>query len=99
MYIYTTFGQAIALAFTKADAPRIVIASHSAKRLETTKQEILKINPNIDILVVPTDTTSEGSVDRLEETVKSKFGVPKILDNRAALGSSAEPITESKPKE
>jgi hypothetical protein len=42
----------IALAFTKADVPRIAIASCSATRLETTKPEILKINPNIDILVV-----------------------------------------------
>jgi NAD(P)-dependent dehydrogenase (short-subunit alcohol dehydrogenase family) len=89
----------IALAFAKADAPRTVIASRSAENLEATKQEMLKISPNIDVLVVPTDTTSEDSMDHLEETVKSKFGVPDVLVNCAALWSSAEPITESKPKE
>jgi NAD(P)-dependent dehydrogenase (short-subunit alcohol dehydrogenase family) len=60
---------------------------------------MLKINPNIDVLVVQTDTTSEDSVDHLEETVKSKFGVPDVLVNYAALWSSPESITESKPKE
>jgi NAD(P)-dependent dehydrogenase (short-subunit alcohol dehydrogenase family) len=57
---------------------------------------MLKINPNIDTLVAPTDNTSEDSVGHLQETVKSKFGV---LVNCAALWSSAESITESKPKE
>jgi heptaprenylglyceryl phosphate synthase len=47
---------------------------------------MLKVSPNIDVLVAPTDTTSEDSVDHLEETVKSKFGVP-------------ESITESKSNE
>jgi NAD(P)-dependent dehydrogenase (short-subunit alcohol dehydrogenase family) len=60
---------------------------------------LLKINPNIDVLVVPTDTTSEDSVSRLEETVKSKFGIPDALVNGAGLFSSTETIGESKPKE
>lgn len=58
-----------------------------------------KINPNVDVLVVPTDTTSEDSVSRLEETVKSKFGIPDVLVNGAGLWSSTETIGESKPKE
>jgi NAD(P)-dependent dehydrogenase (short-subunit alcohol dehydrogenase family) len=94
-----TFGQAIALAFAKADAARIVIASRSAEKLEVTKQELLKINPNVDVLVVPTDTTSEDSVNHLEETVESKFGIPDVLVNGAGLWSSVETIGESKPKE
>jgi NAD(P)-dependent dehydrogenase (short-subunit alcohol dehydrogenase family) len=60
---------------------------------------MLKVSPNIDVLVAPTDTTSEDSVDHLEETVKSKFGVPDVLVNCAALWSSAESITESKSNE
>jgi NAD(P)-dependent dehydrogenase (short-subunit alcohol dehydrogenase family) len=83
----------------KADAPRIDIASLSAEKLETAKQEMLKINPNIDVLVVPTDTSSEDSVDRLKDNVKSKFGVPDVLVNFPAFWSSAESITKSKRKE
>jgi len=43
------FEQIIALAFAKADATRIVIASRSIEKLKTTKQELLKINLNIDV--------------------------------------------------
>ncbi|KAF2476655.1 NAD(P)-binding protein [Lindgomyces ingoldianus] len=92
-------GKAIALAFAKADADRIVIASRSAEKLEETKQELLRINPNADVLVVPTDTTSEDSVNHLEETVKFEFGIPDVLINGAGLWSSIETIRETNPKE
>ena len=94
-----TIGKAIALALAKADAPCIVIASRSAERLEATRRELLKINTDVDVLVIPTDTTCEGRVDRLKETVKAKFGIPDVLVNGAGLWSSAEPTAESKPKE
>ena len=92
-------GQAIALAFAKAGAAKLVIASRSAKRLEATERELLKINPNVDVLVLPTDTTSEDSVNNLEEVVRSKFGIPDVLVNGAGLWSSVETIGDSKPKE
>lgn len=73
--------------------------SRSAQKLDVAKEELLKINPSINVLVVPTDTTFEDSVSRLEETVKSKFGIPDVLVNGAGLFSSTETIGESKPKE
>jgi len=90
-----TFGQAIALAFAKADAARIVIASRSAEKLEA---KLLKINFNVDVLVVPVNTTFEDSVNHLEETVKSKFEILNVLVNGAGLWSSTETIGESEPK-
>jgi len=75
------------------------MASRSAEKLEATKQELLKTNPHVDVLVVPTDTTSEDNVNHLEETVKSKFRIPDVLVNGAGLWSTAETIGESKPKE
>jgi NAD(P)-dependent dehydrogenase (short-subunit alcohol dehydrogenase family) len=92
-------SQAIALAFAKADAARIVIASRNAQKLEETKQEMLKINSNVDILVIPTDTTSEESVNNLEEVIKSKFGIPDILVNGAGLWASNDTIGDSIPKD
>ena len=76
-----------------------MIASRSVEKLEVTKQELLKINPNVEVLVLSTDTTSEDSVNRLEETVKSRFGIPDVLVNGAGLWSSSERIGESKPKD
>ena len=93
------FGQAIALAFAKAGAARIVIASRSAQKLEATKEELLKINPNADVLVLSTDVTSEHSVNHLEETVKSRFGIPDVLVNGAGRWSPSATLGESKPQE
>jgi NAD(P)-dependent dehydrogenase (short-subunit alcohol dehydrogenase family) len=81
------FGQGIAIAFVKAGVARIAIASRSSEKLEVTKQELLNISPNVDVLVIPTDIASEDSVDHLEETVKSKFGIPDILVNGVGLWS------------
>ncbi|KAF2488334.1 NAD(P)-binding protein [Lophium mytilinum] len=93
-------GKAIAIAFAKADAARIVLASRSSQKLEATKRELLKVNPKVDVLVLPTDTTSEESVNHLEETVKSSFGIPDVLVNGAGLWSGAATIIgESEPKE
>jgi len=91
--------QGIALAFAKAGAPRLVLASRSIAKLESTKQELVKINPNIDVLVVQTDITSEKSVDLLADAIKTKFGTPDILVNGAGLWSSTEMIGESNPTE
>ncbi|KAF2815864.1 NAD(P)-binding protein [Mytilinidion resinicola] len=93
-------GKAIALAFAKADAARIVLASRSGQKLGATKQELLKINRNLDVLVLPTDTTSEESVNHLEETVKSKFGIPDVLVNGAGIWAGGDTIIgESNPKD
>ncbi|CAM1508914.1 Fc.00g026530.m01.CDS01 [Cosmosporella sp. VM-42] len=94
-----TPGQAIALAFAKADASRIAIASRSTEKLEATKQELLTINPNIYVLIIPTDTTSEDSVENLQEIITDKFGVPDVLVNGAGRWASADTLGESKPKD
>jgi len=73
--------------------------SRNVEKLNVTKQELLSINGNMDVLVLPTDTTSEDSVSSLEDAVKSKFGIPHILVNSAGLWSSTEIIGETKPKE
>lgn len=96
---HVTPRQAIALAFAKADAARIVIASRRVAKLEETKKELLQINPNVDVLILQTDITSEDSVDRLEETVKSKFGIPDVLVNAVGSWSSSENLGNTNPKE
>jgi NAD(P)-dependent dehydrogenase (short-subunit alcohol dehydrogenase family) len=94
-----SFEQAIYSAFVKAEASRIVIASRVAKKLEVTKQELLKINPRLNVLAIPTDITSEDSVNNLEEILKSMGWIPDVLVNGAGLWSCAKTIGESDPRE
>jgi NAD(P)-dependent dehydrogenase (short-subunit alcohol dehydrogenase family) len=91
--------QAIALAFAKADAARIVIASRSVEKLKVTKQDLVKVNPNVDILVLVTDITSEESVGNLEENARSTFGTADVLINAAGLWLSTDTVEKSSPKQ
>ncbi|EDR07590.1 uncharacterized protein LACBIDRAFT_298669 [Laccaria bicolor S238N-H82] len=67
-------GKAIALAFAKASAQNLILASRSVAKLETTKAEILKMNSKSNVLVVGVDTTCEADVEKLEKIVKDTFG-------------------------
>ena len=60
---------------------------------------MVSINPNVDVLILSTDITSEDSVNNLEEIVKARFGVPDILVNGAGSWFCSDTIGESKPKE
>jgi len=50
-------------------------------------------------LIIPTDTTSEESVNHLEETVKSKYGIPDVLVNNVGTWTSGGVLGETKPKD
>jgi short-subunit dehydrogenase len=76
--------QGLALSFAKSRPKGIVLVARSAEILEIVKQEILAINENIKVLVVPADLQSEKSVAALWETVKKTFGHADVLINNAA---------------
>ena len=87
------------MAFAKANASKIVMISRTAKKLEAAKQELLSINPNLTVFTIPTDTSSEDSVNVAEETIRSKVGIPDILINGAGLWTSPEAVAETNPKQ
>ncbi|EDR07453.1 uncharacterized protein LACBIDRAFT_327958 [Laccaria bicolor S238N-H82] len=91
-------GKAIALAFAKASAENLILASRSVAKLEATKAEILKINSKSNVLVVGVDTTSEADVEKLEKTVKDTFGHADVLVNNSGQWAGRGNIDESNAK-
>ncbi|KIJ93543.1 hypothetical protein K443DRAFT_645366 [Laccaria amethystina LaAM-08-1] len=102
-------GKAIALAFAKADATNLILASRSVAKLEITKAEILKINSKNNVLVVGVDTTSEADEVNIKGTYlttqaflhllpKSKQGtvitVGSLASELVLAGSSSYVITK-----
>ena len=92
-------GKAIALAFAKAGVAKIILAARNVEKLEETKREVLSFNGDVEVLVFPTDTTSQESVEKLEHKAKAWCGVPDVLVNAAGLWSSTTSLSESNPEE
>jgi len=68
-------GRATALLFAKEGCSRIVIADLNAEALEATKKQInAEYLQKTEVLAVPTDVTSEDSVNNLIGTAASHFG-------------------------
>jgi len=93
-----TYIQAIALAFAKASATNLILASRSVAKLEATKAEILKINSKSNVLVVGVDTTSEADVEKLEKALKDTFGHADVLVNNSGQWAGRGNIDESNVK-
>lgn len=87
-------GKAIALAFSKASAKNLILASRSLAKLEAAKSEISKINEKCNILVVSVDTTSEADVQKLERTVRDTFVHADILVNNSGQWTARGNIDE-----
>ncbi|KAF4625910.1 hypothetical protein G7Y89_g12252 [Cudoniella acicularis] len=82
-YNLTITKKPFAKPFAKARPKTIVLVARSAETLETTQQEVLSINKNIEVLTVPTDISSETSVTALWDKVKTHFGKADVLINNA----------------
>ncbi len=76
-------GKEIALAFARQGA-RLVLAARSEEALKRVQQEIREMG--LEALSIPTDVTSELSVDALVARVKKHFGRLDVLVNNAGIG-------------
>jgi NAD(P)-dependent dehydrogenase (short-subunit alcohol dehydrogenase family) len=79
-------GYNIALAYAKAGASGISISSRTKSDLYDLTQELLKINPRLDVQVQICDTTSDSDVEELAEGVKTHFGrVDAVIANAGII--------------
>lgn len=78
----TGIGKGIARAFVREGAP-LVLASRNQANLEQTANELA--DSGVELLVVPTDVTDEGSVQALFEKTVSKFGRVDVLINNSGV--------------
>ncbi|CZR70220.1 uncharacterized protein PAC_20121 [Phialocephala subalpina] len=83
---------AFAASFAKANPKGIVLVARTAESLEVVAKEIKVVNPNIEVLPVPTDLTNAESVAALWEKVKAKFGHADVLVNNAGTFPDSAPV-------
>lgn len=82
-------------AFGKANAEAIVLVARNGSALEAICSEISKINPNAQLLAVPTNIGEEESVKALFEKIKRQFGAVNVLVNAAGvLGAENIPLKD-----
>ncbi|CAN5582473.1 hypothetical protein BH11ACT6_BH11ACT6_12580 [soil metagenome] len=76
-------GRGVALAFARQGA-KLVLAARSADRLALVQEEILALGA--EAISVPTDVTSEHSVEALVSAAHKRFGRIDVLVNNAGIG-------------
>lgn len=67
-------GAGIAIAYAKAGATGLVLASRRVSGLEQTAKECSKVNSGVQIEIVQCDITSSHSVQDLTDRTKARFG-------------------------
>jgi NAD(P)-dependent dehydrogenase (short-subunit alcohol dehydrogenase family) len=91
-------GQAVAIAFAKADAAAVYITARSAKGLEETKASVLNANPHTRCDFSLCDVTDEQQVSAAVADCVKKFGQIDIADANAGYLSNWTKIAASDPK-
>ena len=81
-------GFHISLAYAKAGASGIVIASRTKSDLESLEKKILEINPQCQVLSAVTDTTKKSDLDDLAAKTKEKFGRLDVVVANAGIISA-----------
>lgn len=64
-------------------------------QLEETKAEILKINPDVDVLLKQTDVTSDKEMREVFEAAKEKYGTIDVAVADAGRNGSGKMIAQS----
>ena len=78
-------GKVVAVALAE-NGYSLVLAGRRMDRLETTVAEVKKVNPDIQVLAVPTNVTEPDSVAELFAKTKETFGRLDLLFNNAGFG-------------
>jgi NAD(P)-dependent dehydrogenase (short-subunit alcohol dehydrogenase family) len=78
-------GKVVAVALAE-NGYSLVLAGRRVERLETTVAEVKKVNPDIQVLAVPTNVTEPDSVAELFAKTKETFGRLDLLFNNAGFG-------------
>jgi NAD(P)-dependent dehydrogenase (short-subunit alcohol dehydrogenase family) len=86
-------GKATALALLNAGWS-VVLAGRRVANLEEVVAEAKAINPNFNVLAVPTDVTQEDSVANLFAQCVKTFGRVDLLFNNAGVSTPAIPLPE-----
>ena len=94
-------GRAMALRFAREGAVALSLVARHADKLNAVRDEVLKIAPKIDIVVIEADVSKPGDIERVVATTLAQFkGVLDVLVNNAStIGPSPMPLLLDYPVE
>lgn len=93
-------GAGIALSYAKAGAGTLILASRRVSGLEETRDRCKKVNPDVEVLIVPCDVTSADSVSDLAKKVEEKYGrLDVVVVNSGLVGAAVTDLTTDDPAE
>jgi NAD(P)-dependent dehydrogenase (short-subunit alcohol dehydrogenase family) len=81
-------GRACALAFADEGVTRLILADINVAGLEETSNLLKKMSPDVGIVVIKTDTSSEQEVQKMVDVGVEKFGSIQYAVNCAGVTSS-----------
>jgi NAD(P)-dependent dehydrogenase (short-subunit alcohol dehydrogenase family) len=86
-------GRACALTFADEGVTRLILADINTSGLQETSDLLTKLNPEVQALVIKTDTSSESDVQKMVDAAVKKFGSIQYAVNCA--GVTSEPRAKS----
>ena len=94
-------GREMALRFAREGAVALSLVARHADKLNAVRDEVLKIAPKIDIVVIEADVSKPGDIERVVATTLAQFkGVLDVLVNNAStIGPSPMPLLLDYPVE
>ena len=94
-------GREMALRFAREGAVALSLVARHADKLNAVRDEVLKIAPKIDIVVIEADVSKPGDIERVVATTLAQFkGVLDVLVNNAStIGPSPMPFLLDYPVE
>src|SRR6266498_2339335 len=86
-------GYAMALRFAREDAAGLSLVARHADKLNAVREEIRKIAPKIDIVVIEADVSKPRDIERIVATTLAQFKghLDVLVNNASTIGPSPMP--------
>jgi NAD(P)-dependent dehydrogenase (short-subunit alcohol dehydrogenase family) len=86
-------GRAMALRFAREGAAGLSLVARHTDQLDAVRDEVRKIAPNIDIVVIEADVSKSRDLERMVATTLSQFkgSLDVLINNASTIGPSPMP--------
>jgi NAD(P)-dependent dehydrogenase (short-subunit alcohol dehydrogenase family) len=86
-------GRAMALRFAREDAAGLSIVARHVDQLDKVRDEIHKLSPKIDIVVIEADVSKPRDIERIVATTLAQFKghLDVLVNNASTIGPSPMP--------
>jgi NAD(P)-dependent dehydrogenase (short-subunit alcohol dehydrogenase family) len=86
-------GRAMALRFAREGAAGLSLVARHTDQLDAVRDEVRKIAPNVDIVVIEADVSKSRDLERMVATTLSQFkgSLDVLINNASTIGPSPMP--------